>query len=52
MKVALIGASGQAGSRLLKELVSRGHTVTAITRNPEKTPATARRHREKRRCLR
>ena len=32
MKVALIGASGQAGSRILKELVSRGHTVTAIAR--------------------
>lgn len=35
-KVALIGASGQAGSRILKELSSRGHTVTAIARNPEK----------------
>lgn len=36
MKVALIGASGQAGSRILNELVSRGHTVTAIARHPEK----------------
>lgn len=36
MKVALIGASGQAGSRILKELVVRGHAVTAIARNPEK----------------
>src|SRR5580704_14134792 len=36
MKVALIGASGQAGSRLLAELTRRGHQVTAIARNPEK----------------
>ncbi len=36
MKVALVGASGQAGSRLLQELVRRGHQVTAIARNPEK----------------
>ena len=36
MKVALIGASGQAGSRLLAELLRRGHQVTAIARNPEK----------------
>lgn len=36
MKVALIGASGNAGQRLHAELVSRGHDVTAIARNPEK----------------
>ncbi|MHC2569676.1 putative NADH-flavin reductase [Rhizobium leguminosarum] len=35
-KIALIGASGNAGSRILKELVDRGHRVTAIARNPEK----------------
>jgi len=35
MKVALIGASGQAGSRILSELTRRGHQVTAIARNPE-----------------
>ncbi|TIW65940.1 MAG: NAD(P)-dependent oxidoreductase, partial [Mesorhizobium sp.] len=28
MKIALIGASGQAGSRILKELSDRGHTIT------------------------
>ncbi len=39
MKVALIGASGQAGSRLLSELSSRGHAVTAIARHPEKIAA-------------
>ena len=35
-KTALIGASGQAGSRILKELSDRGHVVTGIARNPEK----------------
>lgn len=35
-KIALIGASGNAGSRILKELSDRGHTVTAIARSPEK----------------
>lgn len=35
-KIALIGASGNAGSRILKELSDRGHQVTAIARNPEK----------------
>lgn len=33
--VALIGASGQAGSRILKELAERGHRVTALARHPE-----------------
>jgi putative NADH-flavin reductase len=36
MKVALIGGSGQGGSRLLAELSRRGHQVTAIARHPEK----------------
>jgi uncharacterized protein len=39
MKVALIGATGNVGSRILAELTSRGHTVTAIARNPEKASA-------------
>ncbi|SHI47603.1 hypothetical protein SAMN02745194_00484 [Roseomonas rosea] len=34
MKVALIGATGNAGSRILAELAARGHEVTAISRNP------------------
>ncbi|MCH4564578.1 NAD(P)-dependent oxidoreductase [Halomonas sp. EGI 63088] len=34
--VALIGASGNAGSRILKELSDRGHTVTAIARHPDR----------------
>lgn len=36
MKIALIGASGFVGSAVLNELVERGHTVTAIVRNPER----------------
>ena len=36
MNIALIGASGQAGSRILQELSDRGHAVTAIARNPQK----------------
>lgn len=41
MSIALIGATGFIGSRILTELVSRGHTVTAIVRNPGKVPALA-----------
>jgi hypothetical protein len=33
MKVILYGASGKAGSRILNELISRGHQVTAIVRS-------------------
>lgn len=33
MKVALIGASGRVGSRLLAEMLRRGHEVTGIARN-------------------
>ncbi|MCW3476210.1 NAD(P)-dependent oxidoreductase [Limobrevibacterium gyesilva] len=39
MKVALIGATGNAGSRILAELARRGDEVTAIVRHPEKVPA-------------
>jgi uncharacterized protein len=38
VKVILIGASGKAGSRILHELQSRGHDVTAVVRNVEKLP--------------
>lgn len=38
MKVALLGATGPVGKRLLQELTDRGHAVTAIVRNPEKVP--------------
>jgi len=36
MKIALIGATGFVGTHVLKELVSRGHQVTAIARNTDK----------------
>lgn len=36
MNIALIGASGNVGSRILRELSSRGHRITAIARHPEK----------------
>ena len=37
--VLLIGATGFVGSAILQELVSRGHNVTALVRNPEKLQA-------------
>lgn len=36
MKIALIGVSGHVGSRLLAELLSRGHSVTGIARDVAK----------------
>ena len=41
MKIAVIGASGNAGSRITAELARRGHSVTAIARNPEKIAGQA-----------
>ena len=38
-KVALIGASGRIGSKIAAELLSRGHSVTGVARNPEKIEA-------------
>ena len=40
MKVVLFGASGMIGSRVLDELVRRGHSVTAAARHPEKVKPT------------
>ena len=39
MKIAVVGASGRAGSRIVAELSRRGHTVTAIARAPDKIAA-------------
>jgi uncharacterized protein len=36
MKIAVIGASGNAGSRIVAELARRGHAVTAIARSPDR----------------
>jgi uncharacterized protein len=41
MRIAGVGASGNAGSRITAELARRGHTVTAIARNPEKIAVQA-----------
>ena len=36
MKVGIIGATGKAGSLIMKEAIERGHEVTAIVRNAQK----------------
>src|SRR3954471_21390092 len=41
MKIAVIGASGNVGARITAELARRGHTITAIVRNPEKVAKLA-----------
>ncbi|NWK80356.1 NAD(P)-dependent oxidoreductase [Aquitalea sp. LB_tupeE] len=38
MKVVVLAATGQAGRTILSELISRGHQVTAVARNPDKLP--------------
>jgi uncharacterized protein len=35
MRVALIGATGRVGSRILAEALARGHRVTALARRPD-----------------
>lgn len=41
MQVAILGASGRAGSEITKELAARGHRVRAIARKPEAIPTIA-----------
>jgi putative NADH-flavin reductase len=41
MEVVLFGATGKSGSRLMHELVTRGHEVTAVARDVSKLPAVA-----------
>lgn len=38
MKIAIIGATGNVGSRLIEEAQRRGHAVTAIARQASKLP--------------
>lgn len=40
-RIALIGITGRAGSRIGSELLTRGHRVTGIARNTADTPAQA-----------
>jgi len=37
MKITILGATGNAGSRVVTEALSRGHEVTAVVRNPTST---------------
>lgn len=39
MKIAIIGATGFVGSKILSESLNRGHDVTAVVRNPDKLPS-------------
>ena len=41
MNVVLYGASGMIGSRILKELIARGHKVTAVARDTAKIAQSA-----------
>lgn len=36
MKIALIGATGNIGAKILNEALGRGHKLTGIVRNPDK----------------
>jgi putative NADH-flavin reductase len=38
MKVAIFGASGNIGQRIADEALRRGHSVTAVVRDPTKIP--------------
>jgi putative NADH-flavin reductase len=50
MNIVLLAATGRAGSTILKELIDRGHHVTAVARNlaklPEQLPETVTRVRD------
>jgi putative NADH-flavin reductase len=35
MKIAVLGAGGRIGSRIVKEALNRGHDVVAVVRHPE-----------------
>ncbi|MDE1008341.1 MAG: NAD(P)-dependent oxidoreductase [Paraburkholderia fungorum] len=39
LKIALFGATGMIGSRIVAEAARRGHQVTALARNPARVPA-------------
>ncbi len=44
MKIAIVGATGFVGEKLVQEAIARGHDVTAITRSPTKLPKERRLH--------
>lgn len=39
MKIAVIGATGKAGQKIVEEALQRGHEVTAIVRSAAKVTA-------------
>ncbi len=41
MRIALFGATGRIGQRILQEALTRGHEVTAIIRNPARVSSTS-----------
>ena len=45
MKIVIIGASGFVGSRLTRDLLSGGHTVTGVARSQPKTAIAHPNHR-------
>lgn len=47
MKIAIIGATGYIGSKLLAEALARHHQVTALVSRPERVPADPSVHAEK-----
>ena len=42
MNIAHVGATGKVGSKILAELLRRGHSVTVISRRPEQAPGDKR----------
>ncbi len=44
MKILVIGATGNVGSRVVEESLARGHSVTAVSRQPATQTDTARLH--------
>lgn len=38
MRIAVVGATGKAGTQITRELTARGHHVTGIVRHPERMP--------------
>jgi uncharacterized protein len=40
MKLIMFGSTGMIGSRILNEALQRGHTLTAITRDPSRFPVS------------
>ena len=40
MKIAIIGATGFVGAHIVREASARGHDVSALSRSPQKIPAS------------